>query len=110
MKGLILFLVLIPLPLASAAQLTFVGDESLKELPGSGTLNDPYVLENLFINATNDTAILVKNTTAYLLIRNVTITGNNNRPGIILENVKNVRIEGLQVTRCSLWHLHLGAG
>lgn len=102
MRVLVIFLViLLFLPSVNAAQLTFVGDESLKELPGSGTLNDPYVLENLFINATNDTAILIKNTSAFLLIRNISIVGDNNRPGIILENVKNVRIEGLQVTRCS---------
>ncbi|WP_087037918.1 right-handed parallel beta-helix repeat-containing protein [Thermococcus litoralis] len=102
MRVLVIFLVmLLFLPLASAAQLTFVGDESLKELPGSGTPGDPYLLGNLFINATNDTAILIKNTSAFLLIKNVSIVGENKRPGIILENVKNVRIENIRIVRCS---------
>ncbi|ALV62332.1 hypothetical protein ADU37_CDS06330 [Thermococcus sp. 2319x1] len=102
MRALIISLVmLLFLPLASAAQLTFVGDESLKELPGSGTPDDPYLLGNLFINASNDTAILIKNTSAFLLIKNVSIVGENKRPGIILENVKNVRIENVRIVRCS---------
>jgi|GEM_PF-2154842 len=102
MRVLVIFLVmLLFLPLASAAQLTFVGDESLKELPGSGTPDDPYLLGNLFINASNDTAILIKNTSLFLLIKNVSIVGENKRPGIILENVKNVRIENIRIVRCS---------
>ncbi|NJE26807.1 hypothetical protein E3E22_09320 [Thermococcus sp. MV5] len=101
MRILVIFVILLFVPFANATQLAFIGDESLKELPGSGILEDPYVLENLIINASNITGILVKNTTAYLLIRNLTIIGNNKRPGIILENVKNVRIEDVQVIRCS---------
>jgi len=87
--------------LCKCTQLTFIADESLKELPGSGIPEDPYILENLIINASNIAGILVKNTTAYLLIRNLTIIGDNKRLGIILENAKNTGIENVRVIKCS---------
>jgi len=31
----------------------------------------------------------------------VSIVGENKRPGIILENVKNIRIENVRIIRCS---------
>ena len=68
---LVVFVILLFVPLASAAQLAFVGDESLRELPGSGTSADPYLLRDLVINATNDTGILIKNTSAFILIKKV---------------------------------------
>jgi len=101
MRVLVVFAILLFVPLASAAQLAFVGDESLRELPGSGTSADPYLLRDLVINATNDIGILIKNTSAFILIKNVSIVGENKRPGIILENVKNVRIENVRIIRCS---------
>ena len=101
MRSLVVFVILLFVPLASAAQLAFVGDESLRELPGSGTSADPYLLRDLVINATNDTGILIKNTSAFILIKNVSIVGENKRPGIILENVKNIRIENVRIIRCS---------
>ena len=101
MRILVVFVILLFVPLASAAQLAFVGDESLRELPGSGTSADPYLLRDLVINATNDIGILIKNTSAFILIKNVSIVGENKRPGIILENVKNVRIENVRIIRCS---------
>ena len=101
MRSLVVFVILLFVPLASAAQLAFVGNESLRELPGSGTSADPYLLRDLVINATNDTGILIKNTSAFILIKNVSIVGENKRPGIILENVKNVRIENVRIIRCS---------
>ena len=101
MRILVVFAILLFVPLASAAQLAFVGDESLRELPGSGTSADPYLLRDLVINATNDIGILIKNTSAFILIKNVSIVGENKRPGIILENVKNVRIENVRIIRCS---------
>jgi len=101
MRVLVVFAILLFVPLASAAQLAFVGDESLRELPGSGTSADPYLLRDLVINATNNTGILIKNTSAFILIKNVSIVGENKRPGIILENVKNVRIENVRIIRCS---------
>jgi len=101
MRTLVVFVILLFVPLASAAQLAFVGDESLRELPGSGTSADPYLLRDLVINATNNTGILIKNTSAFILIKNVSIVGENKRPGIILENVKNIRIENVRIIRCS---------
>ena len=101
MRSLVVFVILLFVPLASAAQLAFVGDESLRELPGSGTSADPYLLRDLVINATNDIGILIKNTSAFILIKNVSIVGENKRPGIILENVKNIRIENVRIIRCS---------
>lgn len=101
MRVLVVFAILLFVPLASATQLAFVGEESLRELPGSGTSADPYLLRDLVINATNDIGILIENTSAFILIKNVSIVGENKRPGIILENVKNVRIENVRIIRCS---------
>ena len=61
---------------------------------GSGTENDPYIIENYSINAENADGIWIENTTAYFLVRNCLIeNGVDNYNGIQLENVVNGRVE-----------------
>ena len=61
---------------------------------GSGTENDPYIIENYSINAENADGIWIENTTAYFLVRNCLIeNGVDNYNGIQLESVVNGRVE-----------------
>ena len=61
---------------------------------GSGTENDPYIIENYSINAENAEGIDIRNTTDYFIIRNCLVeNGVDNYNGIHLENVVNGRIE-----------------
>jgi len=61
---------------------------------GSGTENDPYIIENWDISAENANGIWVENTTAYFTIRSCyTHGGAAYRHGIHLDNVKNGRID-----------------
>jgi parallel beta-helix repeat protein len=75
---------------------------------GSGTSSDPYIIENKTFNMANKNAnvgIHLRNTTAYVVIRNITVIngiqalGNKNNLssanclGIMLENVAHARIE-----------------
>lgn len=63
---------------------------------GSGTLTDPYVIEDLEINANNiGSCILIKNTNVYLKIENCTIINSGNElvdAGIFLDNLINAEI------------------
>ncbi len=61
---------------------------------GSGTLEDPYVINNWDINAENANGIEIRNTTAYFIIRNCHVHGgrDNGYDGIRFENVVNGRI------------------
>ncbi|GAI38396.1 unnamed protein product, partial [marine sediment metagenome] len=61
---------------------------------GSGTENNPYIIENYSINAENAHGIWIRNTTAYFIVRNCMIeNGVDNYYGIYLENVVNGRVE-----------------
>lgn len=75
---------------------------------GSGTVQDPYVLENVIFSGMSpqayeitslyngDFIITIKNTRANFIIRNIVfdIPGGNIMSGIVLENVSNAVIEG----------------
>ena len=61
---------------------------------GSGTENDPYIIENWDINAENANGIEIRNTTAYFIIRNCLVeNGGYSHDGIYLGNVINGKIE-----------------
>jgi len=62
---------------------------------GSGTENDPYIIENWVISAENDNGISIRNTTAYFVIRNCVVENGSSsyNNGIYLDNVKNGRVE-----------------
>ncbi len=56
---------------------------------GSGTINDPYIIENVTINATGAiNGILIENSNAYFMIRNCVVYNASSR-GILLERVDN---------------------
>jgi len=64
---------------------------------GSGTENDPYIIENWDISAGSANGIEVRNTTAYFIIRNCCVhdgKDNLNR-GIYFDNVTNGEIENV---------------
>jgi parallel beta-helix repeat protein len=66
---------------------------------GSGTENDPYIIENWSISAEDANGIKISNTTAYFIVRNCLIeNGYNEDPhfryyGIYLDNVVNGKID-----------------
>ena len=56
---------------------------------GSGTINDPYIIENVTINATGAiNGILIENSNAYFMIRNCVVYNASSR-GILVERVDN---------------------
>lgn len=65
---------------------------------GSGTAADPYVIENLDLEASTGHGIWIENTTAYFLIRNCTMHDGKARGlyGIFLQNVTNGRVLDLR--------------
>ena len=73
---------------------------------GNGTIGNPYIIENLTINANDGWhGIFIGNTTVYFVIQNCTITGatRRNHPyntgfGISLDGVKNGRINNNQLS------------
>ena len=61
---------------------------------GSGSAEDPYIIENWAIRASTAHGIHIKNTNAYFVIRNCQVIGGQDQyNGIYLENVQNGRIE-----------------
>ena len=62
---------------------------------GSGTENDPYIIENWDISAENANGIEIRNTTAHFIIRNCLVEngGSLYHDGIKLDNVVNGRVE-----------------
>lgn len=70
---------------------------------GSGTREDPYIIEGWTIDSSGieygpeAAGIVVKETSAYLIIRNVSISGPNVH-GILFRDVVNCRIENSTVT------------
>ncbi|MHA2430394.1 MAG: right-handed parallel beta-helix repeat-containing protein [Promethearchaeota archaeon] len=61
---------------------------------GSGTSDDPYIIQNLDINASNATGIYIRNTIAHFIIRNCSIHDGaiNRNNGIDFDNVRNGKI------------------
>ncbi|MEM1514247.1 MAG: right-handed parallel beta-helix repeat-containing protein, partial [Candidatus Thermoplasmatota archaeon] len=60
---------------------------------GSGTIEDPYIIEGWEISASTAVGIRIENTTAYFIIRNCYIHGWRTFNGIHLGNVKNGKIK-----------------
>jgi len=88
---------------------------------GSGTENDPYIIENWDINASSADGIAIRNTTARFVIRNCHVHNGMaaSKDGIYLDNVSNgevknaaiennrngihlLRSENNDVTRCNI--------
>ena len=61
---------------------------------GSGTLGDPYIIENYIIDASSNRGIFIRNTTAYFVVRNCMVeNGGSSYRGIYLFDVVNGRVE-----------------
>jgi parallel beta-helix repeat protein len=61
---------------------------------GSGTKNDPYIIQNWAISAENAHGIEIRNTTAYFVVRNCLVeNGGVSYDGIFLSNTVNGKIE-----------------
>ncbi|MBS3795431.1 MAG: right-handed parallel beta-helix repeat-containing protein [Candidatus Thorarchaeota archaeon] len=77
-------------------------DFSGQDWPGSGSFDDPYVLEGLNITD-NATGISIKNTTVYFEIRNCIVSSVNpsSSHGIMFHNVTNGVVQDCRVTRHS---------
>jgi len=82
-----------------------VGDEGFTSengvVGGSGTPDDPYIIEGWEINATWSTGIKITNTRAYFIIRNCYIYSSTRETGIQLYNATNGRIESCVFLNCS---------
>jgi len=77
------------------------GDEEfvLNGFTGSGTAEDPYVINEL--NITNPgTCITIMNTTAYFILKDCFVKATYSSHGIILQNVTFGSIEGCKATTC----------
>ncbi|MFO8019767.1 MAG: NosD domain-containing protein [Promethearchaeia archaeon] len=73
------------------------GNDQLNEssyTTGNGTYDDPYVIEDYVINASDAHGIYIRNTDAYLIIRNCTVENGsaNSNNGMHFYNCKNVNI------------------
>src|SRR5207302_4606094 len=88
--------------LAAHAPVLIEGDAALGTsdavVSGSGTPQDPYVMEGWSINASANPGIAIRNTTKSLLIRNVTLYRTAPIPladGVDLLQVRNVQIPNI---------------
>jgi len=72
---------------------------------GSGTLNAPFIIENVILNATRaNSCISIANTNEYFIIRNCTLfnsTTTGNTGGIVLNNVTNGNITDTEIYSCN---------
>jgi len=63
---------------------------------GSGTAEDPYVIENWAINASNGRGVWVENTAHYFTLRNILVeNGDIDYEGVYFYNVRNGTIENV---------------
>ncbi|MCY3410766.1 MAG: right-handed parallel beta-helix repeat-containing protein [Candidatus Heimdallarchaeota archaeon] len=78
----------------------FIDSEKvMRRLPGSGTFEDPYLIENWNIESTKTNLIQIQDTTSYLVIRNNILNGlDAGFTGILIINAENVRIENNQIS------------
>jgi parallel beta-helix repeat protein len=68
---------------------------------GSGSQKDPYIIENLEINALNNTGIFISFTTKYFLIRNCKIDYGNQGIRIASVESSTARIENNKINNCT---------
>ncbi|TFG09603.1 hypothetical protein EU538_04550 [Candidatus Thorarchaeota archaeon] len=66
-------------------------DFSSQGFSGSGTEQDPYIIENLEIHSAEE-CIEVRNTSSYFIIRNCRLQGHYNNHGILMTNTTNAQI------------------
>jgi parallel beta-helix repeat protein len=78
------------------------------DLPGSGTQNDPYLIENRYITGVSQHMIYIIGTTAHVIIQNNYMNGKNAVDyGIHLIGVENIQILNNQIFNNSQNGIHL---
>lgn len=68
---------------------------------GTGSPDDPYVIEGWRIEPSSVHGIEIRETTAHFVIRDVLITGPTGWDGVLMAQVTNGRIENATITDCS---------
>ncbi len=90
-------------PLLDIQTIHIIGDDDFtpekKVMAGSGTASDPYLIENLDIDASTSHGIWIENTTAHFTIRDCSISrGRDNLCyGVYLDNVENGKLENMNI-------------
>ncbi len=83
-----------PIVIESDADLAFYATS------GSGTPDDPYILEDWQISVSSGAAITIKNTRAYFVLRDCVLVGSPTAKcyGVYLENVSHATLYNLTIT------------
>jgi parallel beta-helix repeat protein len=92
-------------PLADHAAIRIDGDPAFTAANGvtggEGTASDPYTIEGWNISAAGGDAITILGTTAYFLVRNVTVhSGGQTYAGIRLSQIRHGRVENALFYDC----------
>lgn len=78
-------------------------DFSLYSFPGNGTVDNPYIIENLSISNGSISNIVIINSSAHFIIRNFVLDGiSGNYTGISLTNVSNAQIINNSISKTSI--------
>jgi len=96
--------------LTQRGPIRIIGDKDFTRengvVAGSGTADDPYIIEGWEINASGDTfGIYIEDTTAYFIVRNCKIYGAD-PSGIFLHNVANGKITSNNIANNSYDGIH----
>ncbi|MFX1483957.1 MAG: right-handed parallel beta-helix repeat-containing protein [Promethearchaeota archaeon] len=79
-------------------EITSDGDFATLGFPGSGTLEDPYIIANLSISSSSGRSIWIQDTTAYFIIYNCFVEAYRNDQAIWFDNVQNGQIVLSEIT------------
>jgi hypothetical protein len=89
-------------PLSSHSTISIVGNTGFTPANGTrggnGSLSNPYIIEGWNIAATNADGILIEQTNASFIIRNVFIRGSSQSNGIFFFNVTNGLVDNTTIT------------
>ncbi|MHA1692944.1 MAG: right-handed parallel beta-helix repeat-containing protein, partial [Candidatus Heimdallarchaeaceae archaeon] len=81
------------------ASISITSDVELEVFPGSGTTEDPYVIEGYNITTTDDSGIYITGTTKYFTVRNCYVDASTN--GIY---IKSIAYSSASVINNSCWN------
>jgi len=76
-----------------AIEISSDSDPDLAAFSGTGSSGDPYVIENFYINVTDNTGISIHDTTLYFIIRNCYVSADQYGISIYSRSVGNSIIE-----------------
>ena len=76
---------------SSLINITSDSDFATYALSGDGTFGNPYLIENYYILANGSTGVIIQDTTAAFILRNITVVGGDS--GFYFYNVTNGLVE-----------------